>query len=206
MAAHRLTSDEDYAAACARCEIWVDLTEEEDRDQLLAHLRYDRRKVGSHGRALTANVPKFGLRVHDRLEPCDELQDVSKLESISLPARILFWRIAYQSACTHRCPLFSSALGITPNKTIALDLLHTLFLGPMLSWCRLVLWELLLSSIWGVTQPTEAEKLEVGLLMVNAELVRWYSKHDRANPHNKSPASPNSRRRWSAPKMIASSS
>ena len=185
LAAHRLTADEDYDRACSRCELWVNLESEEDRSDIVSKLHYDRRQTGSHGRALTDPVEKFDLKAHDKLEPCDSLPDVSTLDTVSLPVRIVFWRSSYQSACTHRCPLFSSELGTSPTQTICLDLMHTLYLGPMLFWCKFVFWEILLAPIWGTTQPTEMEKIEVSLLIAKNSLRKFYESHDRANPNNK---------------------
>ena len=178
----RKTRDEDYSTACTRCEHWVQLEHEADRMELVRLLNYDRRQAGAHGRALTQDVPKFGLLAQDRLEPCPDLPDVGKLETVGLPTRICFWRSSSESACTHRCPLFSDELGITPSRTICIDLLHTLFLGPMLCWCKFVLWELLSANVWPCAQRTEAERIKVGMLLVVQELKAFYRSFDAAHP------------------------
>lgn len=179
-----LNQDSDYDRGCQRCEIWV-LVDENARKNILGRLQYDKRPQGSHGRSLVADIPELHLLAKDRLEPCKALPDVADFEELVLPCRILFWRLSQETLCCHRCPLFDSRLGISPSITIAIDLLHTLFLGPMMVWCRLVLWMLLQSGIWGAHETTDGERIQIGLMMFKAELFRFYerwSKDHRDEP------------------------
>ena len=124
-----VNTDAEYAAAAARCEIWVQLTDM-TRGRLVEALAYDKRQDGSLGRALTTIVPGVSeLRVGDRLEPNEQLRDVGKLEDTATPAWAVFWRRSMDTICLHRSPLWDEAIGITPTWSIALDLLHTLYLG-----------------------------------------------------------------------------
>ncbi len=131
-------------------------------------------------------IVEFGLIARDRLEPSTSLPDVGRFEELIPPCRVLFWRVSRETLCTHRCPLFTARIGITPADTISLDLLHTLFLGPMLIWCRTVIWILLLSTVWGVHERSDDEKVIVGLKCLKAEMQIWYETYDRQHPQDKS--------------------
>ena len=179
--AFHVNADSDYEAACTRCELWVTLSHEHHK-RLCALLRYDKRPGGSHGRALVEAFPPLHLLAGDRLEPSPSLEDIGRFDDIaSFPARVLFWRPAMQSLCHRRCPLLDASLGITPVRTIALDLLHTLYLGPMLTYCRLVLWKFLRSSIWATGPEAGSEKLQVTFLNIRSELRHFYEEFQKAN-------------------------
>ena len=122
-----MSLDAEYEAACLRCEIRILLTED-SRALILAPgiLTFDKRKDGSHVRALRAPIPSLGLRSGDRLEPSPELPDVAMLETLQLPSTVVFWRLANETICKHRCPLWDDAIGLSPRRTIALDLLYSL--------------------------------------------------------------------------------
>eukprot|EP00959_Pyramimonas_sp_CCMP1952_P039578 827882-Pyramimonas_sp.AAC.1 len=73
----------------------------------------------------------------DRLEPSRALPDARALECAALPITVTFWRSRraegggkISDAVGHGCPLFSAALCASPHRTLAVDSLHTLFLGP----------------------------------------------------------------------------
>lgn len=73
-------------------------------------------------------------------------------------------------------------LGITPNRSICFDLLHTLYLGPMLSFCRKVVWVLLLGGIWGILETTVSEQIITGILRLRNELFAWYKARAKLFP------------------------
>ena len=50
------TTDDDYNESCNRCEYVVVVANEALRRLLVMHLRYDKRKDGAHGRALTRDL------------------------------------------------------------------------------------------------------------------------------------------------------
>ena len=55
-----------------------------------------------------------------------------------------------------------------------MNLLHTFYLGPPLSWCRTVIWSVLTSSIWGLHEHSAPEKLVSALSSLKAELKLFY--------------------------------
>eukprot|EP00959_Pyramimonas_sp_CCMP1952_P291828 6103597-Pyramimonas_sp.AAC.1 len=86
------------------------------------------------------------LKPGDRLEPSDTLRDTHALEKATLPLLVTFWRPQLGDggkvidSVMHRCPLYSEALHASPNRTLAVDSLHTLFLGPVLRFVSAALW------------------------------------------------------------------
>jgi hypothetical protein len=146
----RVNCFSDYDAACKACEVWIPV----DRatvQRLKTFLRFDKRKDGSLGRSLTKSFPDLGLREHDRLEPSASLPDIAGFERLCEDApnrceRICFWRRNCESICLHRSPLWGEKLGITPERVLCLDLMHTLYLGVILGFVRMVIWKLLLSG------------------------------------------------------------
>ena len=81
---HRETTSADVEQAAARCELTIVITEAL-RERILPFLRYDKRKEGSHGRALTRDIAGTALRAKDRLEPSAELPDVGAFETATCP-------------------------------------------------------------------------------------------------------------------------
>ena len=170
----RLNTEIDYDRACSACEIWVTVSSNADRECIRAALRWDKRKGGARGRSLRDDLASFSLRKDDRLEPHPGLVDVAQFDQISeFPCRVLFWRRSRENICTHRCPLFNSSLGVTP-LIIAIDVLHTLLLGPFLAWGKQAVWMLLLNGVWGVFEETNEARLKVAIMALRTALHSWY--------------------------------
>ena len=116
---YHVNTDDDYHAACEKCEIKVIITAE--RQNLIRPLLfYDKRKQGACGRALRRAVPSLGLQAGDRLEPSHELPDVGAFGMlVLLPLVVTFWRASQETICKHRNPLVDSQLGITVTRCMA---------------------------------------------------------------------------------------
>ena len=152
-----LNTDESFETACARCEFWVTLDAASHADVVDATF-YDKRQGGSHGRALNQDFPALGLCKGDRLEPSACLLDIGagfdNLDfSLGQTHRVLFWRPVRETVCQHRNPLFDrhsgTTLGITPVRSVAIDMLHTFYLGILHAFCSFLVWECLRARIWG---------------------------------------------------------
>jgi hypothetical protein len=174
-----IKNSKDYDDACTRCEIWVLFVDVAARNHISQLLEYDRRQNGQHGRVLIEDVPCLSLKARDRLEPSTTLPDVGMFEQLILPVTVLFWRVSQETLCNHRCPLFSDRIGVNPCDTISLDLLHTLYLGPLLLWSRKVIWLFLLSLVWARHENTMDGRIKTNLKCFKAELVAWYEAWDR---------------------------
>jgi hypothetical protein len=95
------------------------------------------------------DFPELGLLKHDRLEPNALLEDVAAFDSISeFPAKVLFWRQSLETRARHRNPLWDASLGITLDS-LMIDKLHTLYLGPVSSFCCHALWQHILADAFG---------------------------------------------------------
>ena len=82
--------------------------------------------------------------------------------------------------CTHRSPLFDRRLGVTPVRTVAIDVMHTTVLGPCQSWGSLAMWKLLTSGIWGVLESENENKLRVSIMTMRTSLMSWYNAEAQA--------------------------
>ena len=76
-------TDDDIEAAVARCENWV-LLDGEGIRRVRSFLKYDKRPDGNLGRCVVQDLPEFGLRSGDRLEPSSSLRNVADFESTDL--------------------------------------------------------------------------------------------------------------------------
>lgn len=178
----RVNTDDDFEQACRRCELNVEITAHQHR-HLVALLHFDTRSIGSHGRALKRDFPELHLRAGDRLDPSDGMFDTLDFEAISeFPCTVLFWRPSLETLCKHRCPLWDASIGVTAVRCIAVDLLHALFLGPMQTLCRYIIWELLKANVFGVVGESDQEGITVAIMCLRTELMQWYDVWARNHP------------------------
>ena len=171
-----INEDEDYYVACSRCENLVELRSVADIESVERYLRYDTRQAGSKGRSLTRDVRVNGvqLREGDRLEPSDSLADVGALREIAtFPTTIVFWRPSAETLTRHRNPLFDREIGITPKRTLTVDVLHSFFLGVLNTWATKSIWKLILCGAYG-NLGTASENLHAAILVLRDALMRWY--------------------------------
>jgi hypothetical protein len=175
----RINEEDDYFDACDRCEIIVRILRHEDQQRIEAYLRYDKREHGFRGRALTRDILINGsqLRANDRLEPSRTLADVGHLHLIDVyPTPIVFWRSENETLTRHRNPIFDRAIGVTPHRSLTVDLLHCLFLGIMNVWARTAIWHLIMSGAFG-DLGTKAENIRAAVLVMRSGLMKWYVEH-----------------------------
>ena len=182
LAWHENTDDE-YSAACDRCEIRIELNLNTQR-AIGPHLCYDKGSRGVHGRYICLDLPDLGLQTNDRLEPSRELQDVGKLETIdcTIPFFIIFWRVSMNSICTHRSPLWDPILGIVPSRCVCIDVLHAFLLGCVNKWCATAIWALISNNAWARAETTANARLQISTLGLKAELFYWYEMFSQQFP------------------------
>jgi hypothetical protein len=180
----RDNQDKDYSEACSKCEVKVRVTKAWVQ-RLKPLLKYDKRAAGACGRALTKDVPGLGLLEGDRLEPSDALADVGRFEDLCPEdgdsVEVTFWRRSEETICMHRVPLWDEQLCITPSRVLCMDLLHTLYLGVMLGFCRHMVWRLLTAGVWGSFESNEGEAFKVAVMCFRHELFQWYEARARAH-------------------------
>ena len=179
-----INEDQDYFEACTRCEHIVLLRNTEDKRSIVRYLRYDKRKTGARGRALTRDVLVNGvnLRSNDRLEPSKQLPDVGGLDGITnFPLEVIFWRSSDSTLSRHRNPIFDPELGVTPKKSLVVDVLHAVFLGILLCWCRIAIWSLILCGAYGHSGANH-EHIVAAVMVIRSHLMRFYKTYERENP------------------------
>ena len=175
-------ASKDFEMAMRACGHKVELTADLHAEIRKA-LHYDKRKNGSHGRALLKDIPAANLCAGDRLESSENLRDAGQFETLSaFPCEVVFWRPSDSTLALFRCPLWCPEIGIDPATSPAIDFLHSYYIGVLHVWAKHALWALLRAPIWGVGQPTEQERLLVALLAMKVELWEHYTRYDREHP------------------------
>eukprot|EP00969_Alexandrium_andersonii_P070408 3107337-Alexandrium_andersonii.AAC.1 len=102
------------------------------------------------------------------------LPDNQTYQDLPLGTEIRFWRKVRSTLCTHNCPLWAPEVGLTPMRSIGIDVLHTYYLGPLHTWTKKMLWKLLEANVWEATGAS-AEEIHLNALdHLKAELVEWY--------------------------------
>ena len=173
-----------YFTAIARCEITVVINAVQ-YSRLRALMKYDKRAIGSGGLALTSiqGIEDLNLLPGDRLEPNENLYDIGDFFTLSiLPVALRFWRRANETIALRRCALFDARLGITPDRTICADVLHTFHLGILLEFAKLALWRLLDAGVWGPLEGNLEESLRIAVLTLRNSLWSWYEQRHETFP------------------------
>ena len=181
-----VNADDDYFAAASRCELEVPIRCMLDVQMLLASLRYDKRKTGARGRALVRDLVVGGVSLcaKDRLEPCAALPDVGQLDDLdTFPTIVIFWRASAETLTRHRNPIFDPELGITPKRSLVVDVLHDFFLGILLVWCRVTIWRLISSGAYGHTGTDDSFVAVV--MVIRSRLMRFYSTYEAQHKDEK---------------------
>ena len=177
-----VNADHEYFDAAARCEIIVVLSGG-THAEIAPRLQYDKRQHGNRGLCLTQHFDGLGLRKGDRLEATPTMQNVAEFFLITaFPTTATFWRRGLEDIVLRRFPMWDEALGITPNRVIAFDIMHSLFLGSMQEWCKWILWNFLSSPTFTQGEGTASERILVALLRVRTELVSFYPGWHREHP------------------------
>ena len=201
---HEDITQTDYDAACCLCEVWILITTVAMHCAILGALRYDKRKEAC-GRALQRDLPEYGLEVYDRLEPQPGMYDVADFDRLVLPRRVLFWRRRNDTIARHRCPVFSSLLGVSVG-TLELDVLHILNLGVYLWFITDAVWHLIRVDAWKMgTEFSQDERHQLSAQRLKVDLMAWYERMHRERPtmhlHKLQELSPEMLGEWNNPKM-----
>jgi hypothetical protein len=172
-------SDDDYQAACARCEIKVQVNNQAELRTITRQLEFSERH---RGRACTRRLPAFGLEPGDRVEPCGALPDHALLEEVELPATILFWRQSRETGVRRRHPLLVPDLGVGLH-TFCIDSMHTLSLGVFQLYIHTVFWRAIRNNAWSFGGDKPKKELErLGCMALKASLFEWYGAQKRIRP------------------------
>ena len=176
----------EYDDACRRCERHVVMSRN-DHATIIALLHYDKRKYGAKGRALSAPYPPLNLEKGDRLCPGKDVSDIGTEFDAAFadPTRThlqaTFWRRGNESRARWRNPLFDSSIGVTV-EIVAIDILHTLYLGIAKDFCMRVMWCLIKNCVYGYRGRPQDERDQLSVLAMRHELWNWYQFEARAHP------------------------
>lgn len=167
----------DIDMACRGCEIIVHL-DWRSLVQVRVALRQDRRSEGNRGLSLVKDIA--GLRANDRLEPSSALADVFAIFTFTAltwpdpPPPLTFWRRSMETACRHRSPIWSSGIGVTPNRILALDGLHVLSLGVIQVALGGYFSAMIQARAFGGSETNLQECADYSTLVIAQHLSDWY--------------------------------
>ena len=111
-----------------------------------------------------------------------EMPNVTLLETTPLPMQLVFWRPRRDLAgrtrdrVQHFNPLFATLHNTEPEQVLAIDLLHTVYYGPMMRLIAAILWRVVLSNPWGIVGNLE-HVLEQAARRLEAHMLNWFDSH-----------------------------
>jgi len=122
----------------------------------------------------------LGLQKGDRLEPHSGLPNIEAFETISeFPVRVLLWRATSERMTHHRNPLFNPETGITPNRTCALDWLHTLSLGCFQMWCGFAMHRMFGVDFWRTGEDTWDVRVQLSCCQIGVHFAKWVKSENK---------------------------
>eukprot|EP00959_Pyramimonas_sp_CCMP1952_P270713 5659226-Pyramimonas_sp.AAC.1 len=173
--------EDEYERACERCEIRINVNSEKLRSAILGCLTYEISGRSAKGRVLMSSIPGFpelGLERLDRLDPSPSMINPNLFEQYDLPFEAVFWRTHYDISgkkktdwVIHRSQIFSRALGTNPVRTLAIDSLHTVYLGNMMMVVSCAFMRVLHANPWKTNAPNRLRRLV-------HDLESWYDYAD----------------------------
>eukprot|EP00959_Pyramimonas_sp_CCMP1952_P001304 26725-Pyramimonas_sp.AAC.1 len=156
-----LRAADSYHQSCAACEVGS-----------------PPQKIGGRLVVTGHTVNGVVLNVGDRLVPSSALLDIAAVETRELPRRVTLWRARLDhdgrvmDPVNGRCPIFSRAIGTSPYHNLAVDSLHTIFLGVAMRWMSAALWRLALTNPWNVKGSLE-QALPIIVTMIKLDMDKW---------------------------------
>lgn len=169
-----------YEAACAAREIAVQVATAADRDAIVGQLMFRKGRTG-FGREIKSGVAVNGvvLEARDRLSPTPTMPDVMLLDSAVPPFTLVFWRPRRDFArrlrdpVVRRNPVFAEDICAGPAEVLAVDTLHTVYLGVIMRLVSAILWRMLLANTWNI-HGSQEQILEMGVRRMAAHMLRWF--------------------------------
>ena len=76
----------------------------------------------------------------------------------------------------NRCPLFCDELHTSPDKSLAVDTLHTFNYGPVMWWTSSALWGLILANPWQLSGSSKEHTLELACRRMRADMFEFFER------------------------------
>ena len=187
---HVLSSHELYSQACADCEFDGTFNTAQHLALLKASLGYDVKR----GRIVLIDLPTFGLLKYDRVEPTQAMPYETMVDTAVHPVTIRFWRRDNETRARHRNPIFNPDFGVTVDRSLVFDWLHTISLGPLQDLLKHLMAEFFIVDAWATGQSHFPTRISQSVSKIQAELFVWYGKESKA------------KRNWSRVQTLATSS
>ena len=171
---------QDIEVGCRACEIVVRPTPAQLRN-IVASSSYDKRAGrGAAGLCLHADIPELNLQKGDRVEPSSGLTNIANLPMLPAGEAVTFWRKSNETTARRRNPIWCEAIGVTPERTMAVDWLHTLSLGCWQFTLSELVARLIRANVWKLQQRSAEERFVLSTSLLRAELYQWYRREKRA--------------------------
>ena len=178
---HGVASGDAYAGAVAGCERHVTMNERQWK-LVRNSLTYDKSKAGSRGRCVNKDIDEVGLRKGDRLEPTCSLADVADFDTPGrFPFSATFWRRASETRARHNNPLFHPDIGVGVH-TLAIDTMHTIFLGVAQEFVVWVFWFLIDANAFDLQTTRSDGHIQLSVAQLRDRLWDWYAKFEYEHP------------------------
>ena len=173
-----------YAHACNLCEVELAVTSEPARRALCSVLAFrDPTTKTSGGLVVTRDLPGTPLVPGDRLDPSSDLPNIRDVFERQIPFTARFWRIRRDHKgrsidwLAHRSPIFDDRLLSSPDSVLALDSLHTVYLGCAQRVCSAILWRLVEANPFGISGQKSIWK------RIETDMKAWFEEADV--PHDR---------------------
>ena len=179
-----LAGHAEHEEACSKAEVVVDMTRSQHSD-IVGLLHYDKRKHGNRGRCLLQGYPLLGLQKGGRICPFGTMHDVADFDDLFKGTRkktikACFWRVSEETRARWRNPIFSEETGLTVYS-IAINYVHTVFLGVAKNFCMTTIWHLIKNTIY-TKNANKDERDQLGISAFKRELWAWYKKTHEQYP------------------------
>ena len=76
----------------------------------------------------------------------------------------------------NRCPLFCDELHTSPDKSMAVDTLHTFNYGPVMWWTSSALWRLIMANPWQLRGSGREHTLELACRRMRADMFEFFER------------------------------
>lgn len=170
----------DYERACEDSEIIVDPLSDVLWRKILASLTYTVRNDLVRSRTLAVDIPEAGLLKGDRLEPSCTVMDTGRGFSQANPRKCVFWRARPGQITHHRNPLFAQETGVTLERSLVVDYLHSQSLGVIKYFLAWLLWKLLDANAWAAQDTAAEARLETSVQRMKGELFKFYERESKS--------------------------
>eukprot|EP00959_Pyramimonas_sp_CCMP1952_P473587 9501985-Pyramimonas_sp.AAC.1 len=172
-----LVSDDAYYDSCEGCTRIVDVPDSKTKTDILKSVKF-MKGSGQYGPTVTQNLPTYHLLRGDTSVASEWTRNPQDVHMVKTPTKMEFWRTpkdeegARKGPAVHANPIFSRVLGTSPNKNIAIDIMHTLCYGIIMRVTSAILWRVIFANPWQLTGNKPA-RIEGAVARLRNAMFEW---------------------------------